>query len=222
MKTNIEQNIKTQLDERKLNPSENSWDKLSQMLDEEKPQAKTIRFPKWWTIAIAASVVVCISIFVVNAFEQKNENPVQIADTKKIPSEISSEKNEIISEEKIQTESVQINENLNSNEMQMVKSDFKSETKIKSKQNSEIIQTPTIQEKPSEVDLIQQELKLPQPKKQEEIAVNQEQETKSKPETKKKTNYTNPDMLLYSVENNQAISEKNKDNSRLVIIDFNK
>lgn len=221
MKTNIEQHIKSQLDERNLNPSESSWEKLSQMLDEEKPQAKTIRFPKWWTIAIAASVVVCISIFVMNPFEQTKEAQIQIVDTKKVSSEISTDKNEMSSEE-IQPGNIHANEKSVSNKTQLVESDSKSEIRIKSKQNSEIIQTPVIQEKTSEVNLIQQELKLPEIKKQEEIAVNSETEKKSKPEVKKKTNYTNPDMLLYSVENNQAISETNNDNSRLVIIDFNK
>ncbi|SMC33817.1 hypothetical protein [Moheibacter sediminis] len=221
MKTNIEQHIKSRLDERKLNPSEISWDKLSQMLDEEKPQTKTIRFPKWWTISIAASIVVCVSVFVVNSFEQTEEIPVQITDTKKVKSEISTEKNEIISEE-IQPENIQTNEKSISNKTELVQSNSKPEVKIKSKQNSEIIQTQTVQEKIAETNLIQQELKLPEVKKQEEIAVNSEPEKKSKPEAKKKTNYTNPDMLLYSVENNQAISETNNDNSRLVIIDFNK
>lgn len=222
MKTNIEQHIKSQLDQKKLTPSESSWDKLSQMLDEEKPQTKTIRFPKWWTLAIAASVIVCISIFVMNPFEQTDENPVQIADTKKASEEISTDKNEIISEENIQPENIQTNEKLISNKTELVQSDSKPEIKIKSKQNSEIIQTPTVREKNPEVNLIQQELKLPEVKKQEEIAIVTEPEKKSKPDTKKKTNYTNPDMLLYSVENNQAISETNKDNTRLVIIDFNK
>lgn len=220
MKTNLEQHIKSQLNEKKLTPSESSWDKLSQMMDEEKPQGKSMKFPKWWTLAIAAAVVICISVFVMNPFEQTNENHIQIADTKKVSPETSTENNEIISEE-IQPENVQTNEKLISNKTALAQSDSKPEVKIKSKQNSEIIQTPTVQEKTPVVNLIQQELKLPEVKKQEEIAVNSEPEKKSKPE-KKKTNYTNPDMLLYSVENNQAISETNKDNSRLVIIDFNK
>lgn len=219
MKNNIDQHIKLQLGERNLTPSENSWNKLSQMLDEEKPQGKSIKFPKWWTLAIAASVIVCISVFVMNPFEQTNENPVQIADTKKVSDEISTEKNEIISEE-IQPENIQTNENLISTKTELVQSDSKPE--IKSKQNSEIIEKATVQEKTHEVNLIQQELKLPEVKKQEEIAVVTEPEKQSKPEAKKKTNYTNPDMLLYSVENNQAISETTSDNTRLVIIDFNK
>lgn len=227
MKTNLERNIKSQLGEKKLTPSESSWDKLSKMLDEEKPQTKTVRFPKWWMLAVAASVIVCVSVFVMNPFEQTEENLVQIADTKKDSSEIYTEKNEINSEE-IQSENIQANEKLISNQTEIVQSDPKPEVKIKSRQNSEIIQTQTVQEKAPEVNLIRQELELPELKKQEEIAVITEPEKKPKPENLpadkqgKKTNYTNPDMLLYSVENNQAISETNKDNTRLVIIDFNK
>lgn len=220
MKTNIDQHIKSQLNERHLTPSESSWEKLSQMMNEEKPKTKTIRFPKWWTLAIAASVIVCISVFVMNPFEQTNENQVQITDAKKGSAEVSTEENEIISEEN-QPENVHTHEKSILDKTELVQSDLKPEIKIKSKQNSEIIQTTTIQEKMPEVNLIQQELKLPEVKKQEEIAVISEPEKKVKPE-KKKTNYTNPDMLLYSVENNQAISETNNDNSRLVIIDFNK
>src|SRR5690606_12362137 len=37
----------------------------------------------------------------------------------------------------------------------------------------------------------------------------------------KKINYVDPEMLLYSVENNQAVQQKNS-GSRMVLIDFNK
>lgn len=223
MKTNIEHNIKSQLDERRLNPSESSWNKLSQMMDEEKSQPKTIRFPKWLILAVAASVVICVSIFVINPFEPSEETPVEIADTKKAPSEVSVERNEIISEE-AQSGNIQVKEKSISNQTELVQSDVKSGSKIESKQNSGIIQTPVIQAKTSEVNLIQQELKLPEVKKQEEIAAVSEPEPKSQPveKQKKKSGYVNSEMLLYSVENNQAISETKNDNSRLVIIDFNK
>lgn len=220
MKTKIEQHIQSQLSERSLNPSENSWSKLYQMMNEEKPQAKTIRFPKWWMMAVAASVVIFFSIFLVNSFQEIEETTPQITGAKKISDEISTVKNEIISEE-IQTETIQINEKSNSNKTEIAKSDVKFKGEINSNKNSEIIPIPVNHEKTSEITLIQQELKLPEPKKQEEIAVNSEPENQLKSETKK-SNYASPDMLLYSVENNQAVSESNNDKSRLVIIDFNK
>ncbi|MGB6093308.1 MAG: hypothetical protein WBF83_06075, partial [Moheibacter sp.] len=47
------------------------------------------------------------------------------------------------------------------------------------------------------------------------------QQNDSVQKPKKKTDYTDPNMLLYSIEHNQSVKQ-NESNSKLVIIDFNK
>lgn len=209
MKTKIEQHIKSQLQDRNLNPSPDAWERLSQMMGDERPQQKTTRFPKWLTLAVAASVVVCISIFLVN-FEEKTDDTIHITSSKNA-SEVQIKDNEIIPEE---IKAIETIEKVYNPETQLVRSDSKSNMKIESSPNSEII----TQEKITENNLIKQELKLPEIQAQEEIVLSPEPKTESG--TKKKK-YVDSDMLLYSVENNQAISESN-DNTRFVVVDFNK
>lgn len=225
MKTNIEQHIKSQLSERNLNPSENSWDKLSQMMGEEKTEKKTVRFPKWWTFAVAASVIVFVSVVIVNSFEKGTAN-IQIVDTEisipEKPASVEPNKTNDLSPENnpageiaVHSEKKQISQKpeiINPKE----KTQIKSETPIK---------TSITRPENTDNDLLasfsnDSEPKVIENKYPEEVLVAQTKEPETKTE-KKKASYVDSNMLLYSVENNQAISETNG-NSRLVIIDFNK
>lgn len=217
MKTNISQHIKSELSGRTLKPSENAWKKLSEMLDEEKPKDKTISFNKWKMFAIAASFTILFTVLGIILIKQPTtENTLQIADSEKSSNEEKLVNPEIIFEE-INPNKFQINSNSNSEktEIRLAENSVKPEIKKESSQNKEQNQTVQPQQKTEEPITEFTEIY-----KQDEIAVVSNPEPETKPEKKKK-NFVNPDMLLYSVENNQAITESNS-NTRLVLIDFNK
>ncbi len=218
MKTNISQHIKTQLSERKLTPSEDSWEKLSQMMNEEKSQSqKNNRFPKWWTFGIAASAIIFFSVMVINSFWQTEINMIQIVDTQKISSEITTEKNVIIPEE-IQAEKVEVPRENSINPPQLAESNLKPKNKIKFEQEVKTIQIQHPKEKLTNPEFISPEAKMPEIKEQE-IALISTPETEA--ETEKQKKYADPNMLLYSVEFKEAVTETKNERSRLVIIDFN-
>lgn len=221
MKTNIEQHIKSQLSERNLNPSENSWDKLSQMMGREKAEKKTVRFPKWWTFAVAASVIVFVSVVIVNSFEKETAN-IQIADTEvSIPEKsasLQSNKTNELSPENNPAGEIAVHSEKKQISQKPEIINPKDKTQVKS-------EAPITRPENTDNDLLasfsnDSEPKVIENKHTEEVLVAQTKEPETKPE-KKKTSYVDSNMLLYSVENNQAISETNG-NSRLVIIDFNK
>lgn len=216
MKTNISEHIKSELSERTLKPSENAWEKLSKMLDEEKPKAKTISFTKWKMFLLAASITIFFTVLGLILIQQPAaENTIQVVGSEINSNEVNVINPEIIPEE-IHPKEIKVNSNPNSEktEVLLVVNSVKTETQKKSVQETESPQTVLLQEKTESTT------QLSEIQNQEEIAAVTNPETELKPE-KKKTNFVNPDMLLYSVENNQAITESNS-NTRLVLFDFNK
>ncbi|MFA7687638.1 MAG: hypothetical protein WCY25_07220 [Moheibacter sp.] len=204
MKTNISEHIKSELSQRTLKPSENAWEKLSKMLDEEKPKAKTISFTKWKMFLVAASITVFFTVLGLILIQQPAaENTIQVVGSEINSNEVNVINPQIIPEE-IHPKENQVNSNPNSekSEVQLAVIPVKTEKKSNPVQKTEFI------------------AQLPEIQNQEEIAAVGNPEPESKPE-KQKTNFVNPDMLLYSVENNQAITESNS-NTRLVLFDFNK
>jgi len=237
----IENQIKQQIENREIPVSENAWDKLSAMMENEdsllnetkseKTKTRSINFK--WMYAIAASVVILISIFVVNPFEKSEMEETrfdklsvttpqsQVETQNEKPNSVkpnSEQENEINSEE-IQSEIVEVNPEIISSEKNKIhsklnstkKEDFIIDNKTKVAHNQE----ENIEISPPKLDLILPKVEVPQ-----EIASTEIPEEKAAPE-KTKSKYVDADMLLYSIENNQNISES-KNNSKLVIIDFNK
>ncbi len=227
---NIENQIKQQLENREIPVSENAWDKLSGMIEENPAdtlngtgtiynQTKKIRLGKWGLYYVAASVVVLISLFVANPFENAEIHENQIVNSEKTVHENSVHENEIIPNE-ISSEIANIEKETIQYENQMVKPELNSQEKEEfmigdkgkiaqdSTEKIEISHSPEIK------------LNLPEIEDPQQIVSNEVPEIKPEPE-KRKSKYVDADMLLYSVENNQVISES-KDNTRLVIVDFNK
>ena len=243
----IENQIKQQMENREIPVSENAWDKLSAMMDNDdslpketksgKTKMRSINFR--WMYAVAASVVILISVFVLNPFKEnemeeprfdpprraqqlsvttpqsqvatENEELNLVKPNSEQENEINSEEiqSEIVevNPEIIQPEKIKIHSKLNSTKKEEFNIENKTEIAHNQKQNTEV----------SEPKL---DLKLPETEVPQEIASNQIPQEKPKAE-RKKSKYVDADMLLYSVENNQSISES-RNNSKLVIIDFNK
>ncbi len=222
---NLKKQIQSQLENREIPVSENAWERLSQMMEEkpevlsEKPKSKflrNLRIP----LSIAASVAILIGIYFGKDFFQ-SETPSQDAMVSIEKPEIQNEKetDEMPSSE---TGFVQIN-NAAGNEIEEISTPSKINAEQKTK--SEMVSN-------SSLEIHAKEIEISSPIKEKSNGnhdLQKEMETKSVialntdsiPKTKQKQNYVDPEMLLYSIENNQAVQEKNS-GSRMVIIDFNK
>lgn len=224
---NIENQIRQQLENREIPVSENSWEKLSAMMDEvPETSGRTraygnVQMKGWWMFSAAASVAILISFFALNPFEKKEipeatvvsshknlqQKPVQENET--FPDEISTEIADTGADmESVKPENKKVKTKLNSNQKERIIVQDKMEIAENQVEEPRIPISPEIR------------MNIPEPQPVQEMTSNKVQETKPKPE-KKNGKYVDADMLLYSVENNKAISES-KDNTKLVIIDFNK
>ncbi|MGB6083018.1 hypothetical protein [Moheibacter sp.] len=211
MNNKLENNIKNKLENREIPVSENAWEKLSEML-EEKPQERKI-IP-WFWMGIAASVAVILGLFFGLNYlnpepEAKTGNPtemvIQNADNQ--PEEIISSEREIVQNEAeiaIQTKENHYADNLNPTEILKTP---KKEIWIENSNENRVVEE------------IIKEYTEPKVGQNEEPVMVLNTDSISKPV--KKANYVDPEMLLYSIENNQAVQQKNS-GSRMVIIDFNK
>lgn len=209
MKTNLEKNIKEQLEGRKVNVSENAWDKLTQLMDAEISTEKELRknSSKWIfgiPISIAASVLILFGIYL---FKQDQKAEIIVPTLQKT--------------ERVTTPIPNIEVTQSPEPMQM--SETEKEIIVFNKSNSIKKIEEEVQPKQEESTIVlepkpENTQETPTPTEQNiEWVVQSERDVKST----EKSKYVDPDMLLYSIENNQAVKQTNSD-SRLVIIDFNK
>lgn len=210
MNNNLENNIKNQLENREILVSENAWEKLRDMMDE-KPVERKIK--PWFWIGVAASVAVIIGLFFgLNYLDPESEaqigNPTQIVIQKtNQPVEVISNEIEIAQNEveiEIQPHEIQYANHLKQTEI--LKSS-KKEIWVDNSNENQVVEE------------IIKEYTEPKVELKEEPVMALNTDSISKPTNK--TNYVDPEMLLYSVENNQAVQQKNS-GSRMVLIDFNK
>lgn len=210
MNNNLENNIKNQLENREISVSENAWEKLRDMMDE-KPQERKIK--PWFWMGIAASVAVIIGLFFgLNYLDPESEaqigNPTQIVIQKtNQPVEVISNEIEIAQNEveiEIQPHEIQYANHLKQTEI--LKSS-KKEIWVDNSNENQVVEE------------IIKEYTEPKVELKEEPVMALNTDSISKPTNK--TNYVDPEMLLYSVENNQAVQQKNS-GSRMVLINFNK
>lgn len=209
MKTNLEKNIKEQLESRKVNVSENAWDKLTQLMDAEISTEKELRknSSKWIfgiPISVAASVLILFGIYL---FNQDQKAEIIVPTLQKT--------------ERVTTPIPNIEVTQSPEPMQM--SETEKEIIVFNKSNSIKKIEKEVQPKQEESTIVlepkpENKQETPTPTEQNiEWVVQSERDVKST----EKSKYVDPDMLLYSIENNQAVKQTNSD-SRLVIIDFNK
>jgi len=229
----IENQIRQQLENREIPVTENAWEKLSGMMENDKrllsgaeaKSVKPLRPNYWWMYAAAASVLIFISVLVMNPFEKNETKGIQVVNTEKtvqenpvkgtefIPDEISDEIANATEPESIHLENHKIKPELNPEKIEKSVIREKMEIAQNPAEKTEVVPSPEIK------------LDLPEIEAPQQIASNEVKDIK--PENPpaggqvKNARYVDAGMLLYSVENNQTISES-KDNTKLVIIDFNK
>lgn len=220
MKTNLENTIKNQLEQRELSVSENAWERLAQMMDEENQpkEEKSLKVKKmnrnlWISLAIAASLALIVG-FVWN-FNQPSTH--QLSRLNRTPIELNSKdfkfpvplenSNEFRSEVQKIEEVYYVENRMNS------KSPDSSESNLP---KNITLETPITSEKLAEQ---KEDFNLSSPTVDAPVEVVVQSENQN--EKEKKKNFVDPEMLLYSIENNEVVKQSGN-SGKLVLIDFNK
>lgn len=220
MKTNLENTIKNQLEKRELSVSENAWERLAQMMDEENQpkEEKSLKVKKmnrnlWISLAIAASLALIVG-FVWN-FNQPSTH--QLSRLNRTPIELNSKdfkfpvplenSNEFRSEVQKIEEVYYVENRMNS------KSPDSSESNLP---KNITLETPITSEKLAEQ---KEDFNLSSPTVDAPVEVVVQSENQN--EKEKKKNFVDPEMLLYSIENNEVVKQSGN-SGKLVLIDFNK
>lgn len=207
MKTELEKEIKNQLGQKKIQPSLAAWGKLEKMLDQEK-HAENKTNKTWIPWSVAASVVMILTVVLV--FNNKPKSSVQqeiqpvVVNHETVNTEISDSQNSITRNQEVNEEAKTIiTQNISNNEtvVEAIEQPRNRVTEI-------VAENELIESDKTENNEIQQEILIGYQKDSVKII-------------KKRPDFVDPEMLLYSVEHNQSI-QKQESNSKLVIIDFNK
>ena len=218
MKNNdkISNYIKDDLENRELNPSHDAWDRIQARMDVA-PSPQKSNFKWWLSAAVVALFTVSSSIYLFSN-QSKDDQPKEFVNHQEQnnPQQIQSDSNAIHSSESI----------LANNE----KIDSSKEVEIKPQEDKKPIQHGKVQVAINEES---QQVEMAFPTKKEAI-VEKKEDLKSEAQpkkniaanttldsvkvNKKKKNFVDPNMLLYSIENKENLKESNQ--SRVVSIGF--
>ncbi len=207
MKTNFEKNIKNQLNNREIDVSENAWERLNEMMKDDQSTEKK-KFKLWIPMSIAASLAL-----IFGTFGWMNQSDQQIPEETFQPNIVQISNDEISNDsveksidaiDKIKTSekiasTTEFEIQKNEVEIEPITEEIVANQEVSVETKMELNDSMTFQENPSEWA---------------QVDVSEEKEVEKK--------YVNPEMLLYSIENNQVIQEVQTNRSRMVIVDFNK
>ncbi|WP_282630743.1 hypothetical protein [Empedobacter sedimenti] len=218
-KDNISNYIKEDLEKRELNPSRDAWDRIQARMDVAPPVQKS-NFKWWLSVAVVAMFMVSASVYVFINHEKETEiitDFVKNTDQKKIDSV--KHNTEIISDP---TEHILANnEKVDSS---------KEIEEVAPKEEKQVVQKGKVQ---VAVNKETQQIELSLPKKTNSVTEKKEAVVEdlapkrtlvansgsdSIKNNKKKKNFVDPNMLLYSIENKENLKESNQ--SRVVSVGF--
>lgn len=219
MKNNdkISNYIKDDLENRELNPSHDAWDRIQARMDVA-PSPQKSNFKWWLSAAIVALFTVSTSIYLFSN-QSKDDQPKEFVNHQEQnnPQQIQSDSNTVHSSESILAN----NEKIDSS---------KKEIEIQPQEEKKPIQHGKVQVAINEES---QQVEMAFPTKKEAI-VEKKEDLKSEAQpkkniaanttldsvkvNKKKKNFVDPNMLLYSIENKENLKESNQ--SRVVSIGF--
>lgn len=203
-KDNISRYIKEELNQRELNPSHDSWNRIQARMDVI-PTTKNSNYKWWLSAAVFFIFTLSTTIYL---FTNKKEQNIPNTDFVKNEVNIDTAKQNLDHHTNYST-----NNTLATNEKNNV--EIISTIEIEKKNtNNELAKT---KEKKDSTVNNKSELKAIIEQKKNLVAANKLDSIKK---TKKENNYVDPDMLLYSIENKENIKESNK--SRVVSIDVKK
>ena len=212
--------INSEIQNNEVEPSHDAFDRIQARLNNQPEQIVVQSSKKWW--AIAATVIglaVCTTVY----FSMQDDQTIEIQMVKDVndidpkanennePKEVSNQ--EI--EHKVEQNNESILANSNSKEVQSSNIDREEKEQIASNHSQEL-----------KTDQPQQKIEKPalatgfnQSNSGKDLATNLDT---VKVKTKKKGNYVDPNMLLYSIENKESLKETNNQKTKVAVIDFNK
>ena len=214
-KNKLDHYIKQQIEKTPLQPSSTAWNRLAARLDEH--ENSTPKSNKNWTWMSAAAVLIVGLIGGMFFLNDENINPP----TKEIVKEIAPTENQNV--ENIDPENVLALDKKLTDKIES-KVEETIQPKMKQSENS-IAKTTVVQtEKIENQQISESKIKPITPENIEPKPIELAQQKDSLKTLKKKnSNYVDPEMLLYSIENKENIKNtKEENNNRLVIFDFNK
>ena len=198
--------IQSQINQREIEPSHDAFERIqARLVNQEKPKINSKVNYKMWSIA---AVVVGLLISVTIYFNQENK-----AQTLMVKQQIKTDDNKL--ERDIES-STQLNqtkeEQLVVNNSEVKKSAIKSENSTNKVESSIGISSTKIESESVTEPIIEK------PK----ILITATNLDTLKVTPKKKANYTDPNMLLYSIENKEALKETNNHKTKVAVIDLNR
>ncbi len=219
MKNNdkISNYIKNDLENRELNPSHDAWDRIQARMDVA-PSPQKSNYKWWLSAAVVALFTVTTSVYLFTN-QSKNDEPKELVNH----------------QEKSNSEKVQLDSNtIHSSESILANNEkidsSKKEVEIQKLEEKKPIQHGKVQVAINEES---QQVEMAFPTKKEAIAEKKEElKSEAQPKkniaanttldsvkvNKKKKNFVDPNMLLYSIENKENLKESNQ--SRVVSIGF--
>lgn len=200
MKDNLEKEIKQQVENRMIPPSEQVWMKISEALNQGKSVKKNHYLP--WIGGSVAAAIVLIFLLVLN----NKKSPIR--SFAKIPIAMSKP----VTAQNIAT----------TPEFESKKPSSQSAFKTKVHKENSLSPIPIeLESNPLIANSERPEIKTVQKEHQKELAIIAKA-SGGDTISKKDGRYVDPQMLLFSIEHDQAIKKKNAKKGTLVIVDFNK
>ena len=218
-KDNISNYIKEDLEKRELNPSRDAWDRIQARMDVSPPVQKS-NFKWWLSVAVVVMFMVSASVYLFINHQKETEITTDF---------VKNTDQKIIDSVKHNTETISDStEHILANN-EKVDSSKEVET-VAPKEEKQVVQKGKVQ---VAVNKETQQIELSLPKKTSPVAEKKEAVVEdlvpkrtlvansgsdSIKNNKKKKNFVDPNMLLYSIENKENLKESNQ--SRVVSVGF--
>ena len=216
-KDNISKHIFNELEQRELNPSHDAWDRIQARMDVAPIQQSQSNFKWWLSAAVVAIFIVSTSVYLyVNQTDANVEvvhQPVQNTVDSSISNHdeiVDKHTDELANNEKNDS-ATKIEQVQPKTEKQVVQKG-KGQIAVNKEMNQVELSIPKSISVTEKKEIIKENL-VP---KQSFVANNSLDSIKK---LKKKKNFVDPNMLLYSIENKENLKESNQ--SRVVSIGFN-
>ena len=216
-KDNISKHIFNELEQRELNPSHDAWDRIQARMDVAPIQQSQSNFKWWLSAAVVAIFTVSTSVYLYINQTDANVEAVNQPVQNTVDSSISNH-DEIVDKHTDELANNEKNDSATKIEQVQPKTEKQvvQKGKVQIAVNKEMNQVELSIPKSISVTEKKEIIKENLVPKQSFVANNSLDSIKK---LKKKKNFVDPNMLLYSIENKENLKESNQ--SRVVSIGFN-
>ncbi len=216
-KDNISKHIFNELEQRELNPSHDAWDRIQARMDVAPIQQSQSNFKWWLSAAVVAIFTVSTSVYLYINQTDANVEAVNQPVQNTVDSSISNH-DEIVDKHTDELANNEKNDSATKIEQVQPKTEKQvvQKGKVQIAVNKEMNQVELSIPKSTSVVEKKEIIKENLVPKQSFVASNSLDSIKK---LKKKKNFVDPNMLLYSIENKENLKESNQ--SRVVSIGFN-